>query len=54
MGIPHGPHPGSFEGSLGARETNELAVMLDTERPLSPTPFALPVEDPSYQGSFIQ
>jgi homogentisate 1,2-dioxygenase len=33
-GIPHGPHPGAYEASLGTRETSELAVMLDTFRPL--------------------
>ena len=33
-GVPHGPHPGRTEASLGARETNELAVMVDTFRPL--------------------
>lgn len=53
MGIPHGPHPGAYEGSIGARQTSELAVMLDTYKPLTATPFALPVEDPSYQHSFI-
>jgi len=53
MGIPHGPHPGAYEGSLGARETSELAVMLDTVKPLHPTPFALQTEDPSYQRSFV-
>src|SRR3712207_7776088 len=40
-GIPHGPHPGAYEGSIGNRETEELAVMLDTERPLQPTALAL-------------
>lgn len=33
-GIPHGPHPGAVEKSIGARETKELAVMVDTFRPL--------------------
>ncbi|HEV8267783.1 MAG TPA: homogentisate 1,2-dioxygenase, partial [Thermoanaerobaculia bacterium] len=33
-GIPHGPHPGSYEGSIGSRSTDELAVMVDTFRPL--------------------
>ena len=53
MGIPHGPHPGAYEGSIGSRDTSELAVMLDTARPLEATPFVMPVEDPSYQRSFI-
>jgi homogentisate 1,2-dioxygenase len=34
IGIPHGPHPGTVEKSLGAKETKELAVMIDTFRPL--------------------
>ena len=29
-GVPHGPHPGSYEASIGTKETNELAVMIDT------------------------
>jgi homogentisate 1,2-dioxygenase len=53
MGVTHGPHPGAYEGSIGQRETNELAVMLDTTLPLLPTAAALSVEDPDYQRSFI-
>ncbi len=53
MGVAHGPHPGAYEGSIGHRETNELAVMLDTVLPLHPTAAALSVEDPNYQKSFI-
>ncbi len=52
-GIPHGPHPGAYEGSLGARSTDELAVMLDTFAPLCPTDAALAIEDASYQDSFL-
>ncbi|EYF04167.1 homogentisate 1,2-dioxygenase [Chondromyces apiculatus] len=52
-GIPHGPHPGAYEASLGAQRTDELAVMMDTLRPLIPTAAALAVEDPGYQDSFI-
>ena len=33
-GIPHGPHPGTYEGSIGKERTEELAVMVDTFRPL--------------------
>jgi homogentisate 1,2-dioxygenase len=51
-GILHGPHPGAYEGSIGVRETDELAVMLDLERPLVPTAAALAVEDPAYHESF--
>jgi homogentisate 1,2-dioxygenase len=51
-GIPHGPHPGAYEASIGARHTDELAVMLDTEKPLRATAAALAVEDPAYMASF--
>ncbi len=53
MGVPHGPHPGSYEGSIGAVRTDELAVMLDCFAPLSATAAALGVEDPGYQDSFL-
>src|SRR5205085_8454829 len=36
-GVIHGPHPGAYEGSIGTRSTDELAVMLDTTRPLRAT-----------------
>ncbi|MBL9039052.1 MAG: homogentisate 1,2-dioxygenase [Archangium sp.] len=52
-GIPHGPHPGSYEGSIGSKETNELAVMLDCALPLVPTKQALELEDPGYHASFV-
>ena len=51
-GIAHGPHPGAYEGSIGHRETSELAVMLDTFKPLHAVATALTVEDPAYQNSF--
>jgi homogentisate 1,2-dioxygenase len=53
-GIPHGPHPGAYEGSIGARETKELAVMLDCALPLEATERALGIEDPGYEASFIR
>lgn len=53
-GLPHGPHPGAYEGSIGHRETNELAVMLDTLKPLSLTPEAVAHEDGNYMQSFIE
>jgi homogentisate 1,2-dioxygenase len=53
-GLPHGPHPGAYEASIGHRETSELAVMIDTFLPLTPTPEALGIEDPGYQDSFVQ
>jgi len=52
-GVAHGPHPGAYEKSLGAKTTDELAVMLDTTLPLQATAAALGVEDPNYQDSFI-
>jgi homogentisate 1,2-dioxygenase len=52
QGIPHGPHPGTVEASLGKTETNELAVMCDTFRPLFPTRFALDIDDPDYPESW--
>lgn len=51
-GVLHGPHPGAYEGSLGARTTDELAVMLDCARPLQPTAAALGLEDAAYDESF--
>ena len=51
-GILHGPHPGAYEGSLGKKWTDELAVMLDCYRPLAATPQALAVEDRGYHDGF--
>jgi homogentisate 1,2-dioxygenase len=53
MGVPHGPHPGSYERSIGTTHTDELAVMVDTSAPLAATPAALAIEDPGYQDSFL-
>src|SRR5512139_4222831 len=53
-GVMHGPHPGAYEGSIGARTTSELAVMLDCYLPLAATPAALGIEDPGYQESFVR
>jgi homogentisate 1,2-dioxygenase len=52
QGIPHGPHPGTVEKSLGATWTSELAVMCDTFRPLYPTKAALDLDDPHYPASW--
>ena len=52
QGIPHGPHPGTIEKSLGAKFTNELAVMCDTFRPLYPTKAALDLDDSKYPDSW--
>ncbi|MGK0537340.1 homogentisate 1,2-dioxygenase, partial [Bacillus sp. 'calajunan'] len=47
-GIPHGPHPGKTEGSIGKKETLELAVMIDTFRPLRIVKQAHETEDEKY------
>jgi len=51
-GVPHGPHPGAYEGSIGRRETDELAVMLDCAEPLEATAAAVGVEDAGYPDGF--
>lgn len=52
-GLPHGPHPGRAEASIGARATNELAVMMDSFRPLKVARAALAIEDPEYHRSWL-
>ncbi|GAC1388457.1 MAG: homogentisate 1,2-dioxygenase [Ktedonobacteraceae bacterium] len=52
-GIPHGPHPGAVEKSLGAERTEELAVMVDTFYPLQLTTYAQHIDDPAYPYSWI-
>lgn len=51
-GLPHGPHPGTVEKSIGAKETHELAVMIDTFKPLYLTDDALPYLDKNYPMSW--
>ena len=53
-GIPHGPHPGRTEASIGAPRTDELAVMMDTFRPLYVAKEALPIEDEGYHRSWLE
>lgn len=53
-GIPHGPHPGAVEKSIGAKETKELAVMVDTFHPLQLTVQALAIENPNYTMSWAE
>lgn len=53
-GIPHGPHPGAVEKSIGAKETKELAVMVDTFRPLMLTKQALGIENQDYVMSWAE
>lgn len=52
-GIPHGPHPGTLEKSIGQKETKELAVMVDTFKPLKLTQEALDINDESYLTSWL-
>ena len=52
-GIPHGPHPGRAEASIGAKGTDELAVMMDTFRPLRVAKAMLSIEDGGYQTSWF-
>lgn len=52
-GIPHGPHPGAYEASLGAKYTDEVAVMLDCTKPLARSALAESLEDSAYHGSFV-
>jgi homogentisate 1,2-dioxygenase len=52
-GVPHGPHPGTIQASMSATRTEELAVMFDTEKPLSLTTEALKLEDVSYWKSWM-
>ena len=51
-GLPHGPHPGTVEKSIGAKETHEYAVMLDTFKPLQVTTAALEYVDKNYPMSW--
>jgi homogentisate 1,2-dioxygenase len=53
-GIPHGPHPGATEASIGAKETKELAVMLDTFYPLNVTKDAEAYDDKAYPYSWLE
>ncbi len=54
IGIPHGPHPGTVEKSIGKEETKELAVMVDTFKPLWLTEDAEKIEDGSYYRSWVE
>ncbi len=53
-GIPHGPAPGAYERSVGQTETRELAVMIDTFRPLAVTAEALRIDDGKYYRSWLE
>ncbi|MBT8257704.1 MAG: homogentisate 1,2-dioxygenase [Bacteroidia bacterium] len=53
-GIPHGPHPGAMERSIGQTKTEELAVMVDTFKPLQLTDEALQIADNDYYKSWLE
>jgi homogentisate 1,2-dioxygenase len=52
-GIPHAPQPGRYEASFGGERTDEMAVMVDTFRPLKVTRWAVESEDKEYHGSWM-
>ena len=52
-GIPHGPHPGAAERSIGEKGSNELAVMVDTFKPLMVTQEAMEIADEDYFKSWL-
>ncbi|SFJ01024.1 homogentisate 1,2-dioxygenase [Myroides guanonis] len=53
-GIPHGPHPGAAERSIGHTKTEELAVMVDTFKPLMVTEEAMKIADETYYQSWLE
>lgn len=53
-GVVHGPHPGAAERSIGKKETGELAVMVDTFRPLKMTKQAMEIADEDYWKSWME
>jgi homogentisate 1,2-dioxygenase len=53
-GIPHGPAPGTYEGSIGKKGTEEYAVMVDTFKPLKVTEQAIALSDGKYHKSWIK
>ena len=53
-GLPHGPQPGKIEESIGKTSTRELAVMVDSFRPLVVSREAVSVEDPAYHLSWVE
>jgi len=52
-GLPHGPQPGKIEESIGAKETDEIAVMVDTFNPLKMTVNCSDIDDESYPLSWL-
>ncbi|AFL80982.1 homogentisate 1,2-dioxygenase [Aequorivita sublithincola DSM 14238] len=53
-GIPHGPHPGATERSIGKTKTDELAVMVDTFKPLQVTEDGMKLSDGTYYQSWLE
>ena len=53
-GVTHGPHPGAMERSVGKKETDELAVMIDTFKPLMVTEEAMKIDDGKYWKSWLE
>ena len=53
-GVPHGPHPGAYEKSVGVKRTDELAVMCDTFKPLMLTKLGHELEDPEYHTTWVK
>jgi homogentisate 1,2-dioxygenase len=53
-GIPHGPAPGAMERSIGQKDTQELAVMIDTFKPLMVTEEAMGIDDGKYYKSWVE
>jgi homogentisate 1,2-dioxygenase len=53
IGVAHGPHPGAIERSIGKKETKELAVMVDTFKPLHITKYGAGIEVEDYWKSWI-
>ena len=54
MGLPHGPQPGKIEESIGSKETNEIAVMIDTFKPLNIVETIKEIDDEKYPLSWLQ
>ena len=52
-GLPHWPQPGKTEESIGAKEANEIAVMIDTFRPLQMTTYCSEIDDSDYPLSWL-
>jgi homogentisate 1,2-dioxygenase len=53
-GLPHGPQPGKIQESIGVKEANEYAVMVDTFKPLNITTAAQAVDDADYPASWLE